>query len=273
MDLPIVSVIVPCYNQAEYIAECLDSVINQTYTNWECLVINDGSSDNSEELILPYTLSNLRIKLINQTNSGLSSARNTGLKEALGQFILPLDGDDKIEKTCIEKFVKTFAKNEHLKLVYSNVILFGSINGIWNLPTYSYAQLLKNNLIVATAMYKKDQIVNLGGYDPNMKSGYEDWDLWIRLLYKSPTDSVVKLQDNLFLYRRKKDSMIENLLSIKEKNYNTYRYITQKHLNIYSEYFESPLVLYHQLHAREFEYFHKPWKVWYEKLTGKRKSI
>lgn len=92
----LVSVIIPCYKQAQYLDEALQSVFNQTYANWECIIVNDGSPDNTAEVANWWLEKDRRFRYLIQENAGLSSARNSGIDYATGEFILPLDADDKI---------------------------------------------------------------------------------------------------------------------------------------------------------------------------------
>ena len=108
----LVSIIVPCYNQAIYLTECLNSVLNQTYSNWECLIIDDGSPDNTFEIANLFIEKDKRFKYFKKENGGLSSARNFGIKQSFGEFILPLDADDKIHQDYISEVVKIFVKDE-----------------------------------------------------------------------------------------------------------------------------------------------------------------
>ena len=99
--MPKISIIIPVYNVEEYIKECLDSVMNQTYKDYEVIVVNDGTKDNSMEIVKDYD-----VKIINQKNKGLSGARNTGVKHAQGKYLLFLDSDDTIEKDLLKKLDK-----------------------------------------------------------------------------------------------------------------------------------------------------------------------
>lgn len=105
---PLVSVIIPCYNKAAFLAEALDSVFMQSYSNWECIIINDGSLDNTQNIAKSYAIKDNRFKYLCQDNQGVSIARNNGIKASSGIFILPLDADDTIEPTYIEKAVNHF---------------------------------------------------------------------------------------------------------------------------------------------------------------------
>lgn len=101
--MPKVSVIVPCYNQSKYITECLDSVLAQTFTDYEVIVVNDGSTDNSSQIIRQYIQKYENFKLIEQPNHGVVIARNNAIIQAAGEYIYPLDADDKIAPECLEK--------------------------------------------------------------------------------------------------------------------------------------------------------------------------
>jgi len=108
MDNPLVSIIVPCYNQSKYIRETLNSIIYQTYKNWECIIVNDGSTDNSESVIFQTIKEDNRFKYIKTPNLGVVSARNTSIRNSSGIYIFPLDSDDTIHPNCIEYCINEF---------------------------------------------------------------------------------------------------------------------------------------------------------------------
>ena len=105
---PLVSIIMPAYKQAEYVAEALDSVTKQSYSNWEVIVVDDGSPDNVAEIVEKFARADKRIKFLHTGNKGVSAARNRAVAESSGCYILPLDADDTIEPSYIEKCVKRF---------------------------------------------------------------------------------------------------------------------------------------------------------------------
>ena len=109
---PLVSVIIPVYNTAKHLPTCLNSIINQTYQNLEIIVIDDGSTDNSSEIIKQYNEKDNRIKAFTQKNQGLSAARNTGLKNATGKYVTFVDSDDMIETNMIEKLLLALEKTK-----------------------------------------------------------------------------------------------------------------------------------------------------------------
>lgn len=202
-----VSIIVPCYNQAQYLSETLDSVLAQTYFNWECIIVNDGSPDNTEEVAKLYCEKDIRFKYLFKINGGLSSARNAGIKASSGEFILPLDSDDLIGSTYLEKAIDRFRKYAETKLVYCKAELFGEMTGEWKLPDYNYNSILFENMIFCSAVFKRKDFNETIGYNENMVQGFEDWDFWLSLLNKS--DVVFQIPEICFFYRKKENSMTQ----------------------------------------------------------------
>jgi glycosyltransferase involved in cell wall biosynthesis len=197
---PLISIIVPSYNKDQYIAETLDSLLAQIYPYWECIVINDGSTDNTQEIIDEYVKKDNRIKSTTIPNSGVSKARNTGIRRAKAEFILPLDADDLLERTHLEKVMGVFIAKGSVRLVYTGVSLFGRENRPYDLAPFDYPTLLWNNMMHGT-VYKKVDFERVGGYRENMVHGLEDWDLWIALMEDFTKEEVVKIEEPLFLYR------------------------------------------------------------------------
>ncbi|MCG2794065.1 MAG: glycosyltransferase [Weeksellaceae bacterium] len=116
--MSLISIIVPCYNQAQYLDECLQSVLNQTFRDWECIVVNDGSPDSTEEIVKKWMQRDERINYIIQKNQGVSAARNSGIKAAKGKYIQFLDADDLLEKNKIAYQVKILEQNPEIAIVY-----------------------------------------------------------------------------------------------------------------------------------------------------------
>ncbi len=230
MSSPLFSIIVPCYNQEKYLAETLDSVLLQTFANWECIIVNDGSTDNSEKIIDDYCSKDSRFIKLNQQNQGLAASRNNGIKTAKGTFILPLDGDDKIGNQYLELAKKEFEKNPDTKLVYCKARLFDAKNEIWDLPEYDYETLVFINHVFCSGVFKKEDYQKTSGYDTNMKFGYEDWEFWLQFLKKE--DRVVQLNSVQFYYRQRENSMM-SFMSDKEKLKQMEEYIFTKHRKIY----------------------------------------
>lgn len=199
MKSPLVSVIIPCYNQANFLAETLTSVLQQTYPYWECIIVNDGSTDNTADVIAHFVAYDKRFQTISQSNQGVAVARNNAIKQAKGTYILPLDGDDLIDTTYLHKAVTVFETQPATKLVYCKADMFGTIRQQWNLAEYNYDDLLWENMIFVTAMYRKDDFNISSGYNTNLIYGYEDWDFWLSFLDRN--DKVYQINEVLFHYR------------------------------------------------------------------------
>ena len=233
--MPLISVIVPCYNQAQYLDECLQSVLDQTYTDWECIIVNDGSPDHTEEIATKWINKDSRFKYLPKQNGGLSSARNAGIEIAQGKWILPLDADDKIGNQYLELAEKEFEKD--FTVIYCEAELFDNEIGKWHLPEFSLENLAKKNCIFCSAFYKKEDWKKVNGYDVNMIYGLEDYEFWISLLKNEKKNTVKKLPQTLFYYRVKENSMLTNLKS--ERINKMFNYISKKHTDFFLEYLGS----------------------------------
>lgn len=234
---PLISVIVPSYNQAQYLDECLQSVLDQTVENWECIIINDGSPDHTEEVAERWTKKDSRFKYFFKENGGVSSARNYGIKRAIGEWILPLDGDDFINTGYILEASKYFSEN--VKIIYGNATKFGIVNENWILPQYTAQKMAVFNIIHNCAFFKKENFDKLGGYDENMLHGLEDWEFWINLLKNG--GKVKQLPTIHLNYRVQKKSRTTDL--DKEKFEEMSRYIEAKHI----DFFHKNLGTFHEL--------------------------
>lgn len=246
----LVSIIVPCFNQADYLEETIQSVLTQSYQHWECLIVNDGSTDNSLTLANNLALEDKRIIVINQNNVGLSSSRNNGITNANGELILPLDADDRISDNYIAVCVNHFLADPSLSLVYGKGFKFGHINENWNLPRYSYNDLLFGNMIFCTAMFKKTDWEKVSGYDAEMIYGYEDWEFWINIL--STQSKVVQDTTISFFYRIKEKSMFSNMTAHQISLMRQYVY--KKHCEKYNSYFIDPISVFQNRNDIQKEY-------------------
>ena len=207
-----VSVIIPCYNQGAYIQETIDSVLAQTYTSWEIIIVNDGSTD-IETIIKLEELERDNYKVIHIENSGVSVARNVGIANANGEFILPLDADDKIAPTYIAEAIQILENNSALKLVYADCGFFGELQGISPVPSFTLKGILFENLIYNAAIFRKTDFNKTNGYDSAFRTGWEDWDFWLDFIKNEK--EVYKINKVLFYYRIKKES--RNSLIVNEK--------------------------------------------------------
>lgn len=243
MNKPLISVIVPCYNHSQFIVEALESVLNQSYINFECIIVNDGSTDNTEEVVLNWIQIDRRFKYIYQENAGVSSARNTGISQSSGLYILPLDSDDKISDNYLENCFNILELHAGIKVVYGDAYMFGKSKKKWNLDDYNFEDILYKNMIYCTALFRKEDWVKVGGYDENLKDELEDWEFWINILKNE--GEVLKINNCYFYYRVKDISRSTESVLKNQYGYKSRVYIFEKHLelyrktNFYDMYFEN----------------------------------
>lgn len=219
-----ISVIIPCYNYAQYLDEAIQSVLDQSDMPDEIIVVSDGAIDNSVEVAKKYP-----VKIIEKENGGLSSARNAGVKASKSNFCMSFDSDDILRPDCIK---------EHRKLAEDNTIVtcglmsFGSQTYTARPEKANLETLLKRNVIYSNSLFPKDLLEKVGGFDENMKIGLEDWECWIRMAEagaKFVTNDYIGL-----LWRRHPEAMSENLANPNwEKNM---KYFREKHSHLYKKY-------------------------------------
>lgn len=220
----LVSIITPAYNAAAYIAETIESVLAQTYLNWEMLIVNDCSKDNTAEIVQSYAAKDKRIKLINlKQNSGAAAARNTALQNAKGRYIAFLDSDDLWKKEKLQKQIQfmqqngyafTYTSYEHFKEVKENIQ-----NQVQIPKSLNYKQALKGNKIgCLTVMLDRKQIANI--HFTTQK--HEDYILWLNILKQGIT--AYGMQESLALYRTgNSKSVSSNKLQSALWTWNVYR--------------------------------------------------
>lgn len=235
----LISIIVPCFNQGRFLSEALESVLLQTYKTWECIIVNDGSSDDTESIATLYVARDDRFKYISKLNGGLSSARNKGITNSTGEFILPLDADDVIGNEYLQLAMEAFLRNEELKLAYCLAEKFGMENCPWHLKDYSYKRLLIDNCIFCSAIFRKKSWDDAGGYDESLKQGWEDWDFWLKIL--DDTSEVHRIPKVLFYYRVKEVSMVKAMPS--EYVEQTKWRIFLMHSEAYRKHFPPPQII------------------------------
>ena len=207
--MPQISVVIPCYNQARYIAECLDSVVAQTFKDYEVIIVNDGSTDNSLEIIKQYIDRYKNFLLLNQSNQGVVFARNNAISKAKGKYIYPLDADDKIASECLEKLYNAIINGKG-DIITSRVLKFGKETGEMVLRSPTPYHLSTGNCLVNSALFRKTDFIKAGSYDEDFVLGLEDYDLWLNmtLIHKL---KVYRVPDILFFYRIKKLSESRNM--------------------------------------------------------------
>ncbi|PZX57057.1 galactosyltransferase-like protein [Algoriphagus ratkowskyi] len=235
---PIASVIIPCYNQGTFLEEAVTSVLNSSLKKLEIIVIDDGSTDNSLEIAISIQQRHPKlIQVLSQPNAGPSVARNLGIKQASGKYILPLDADDKIGQEYLLESVNKLEQNQNVKLVYCEAEKFGFKNKQWKLKEFSQAALAKDNMIFVSSVFRKSDWKNAGGFDERMVWGWEDWEFWINLLKSG--GEVIKLPLVGFSYRIHSCSRRKSVNRKAKKS--TIALINQKHSAFLNEHLGGPL--------------------------------
>lgn len=226
---PLVSVIIPAFNVAKFIGDALNSALAQSFTDYEVIVINDGSPDTPEleRTLAPYMS---RIVYLKQENGGVSAARNTGIRAARGSLIAFLDGDDVWLPNYLEIQVKRIQADPSIDVLYPNVLMFGdsSEDGEEFMTTcpsngeVTFERLLRQECNVSNcSIVRKETIIRAGLFDESLRS-VEDFDLWLRVIKGG--GRIAYHRDVLARYRRRQGSLTadpvwlsEHILSVLAK--------------------------------------------------------
>jgi len=233
---PLISVIISCYNDVDYIQQAVDSVRGQTYLNTEIIVVDDGSDVKTRKVL--KSLETKIETLILQENKGVSAARNKGIEVSKGDYIMILDSDDYLEPTFLEKAIKYFREENEVRMVscYANLIYGKNKKDLLKPNGGDIISFLNNNCALGTSLYKKDDIAEINGYDEKMLLGLEDWDFNIRIMALGGMAQVIT--EPLYNYRIKGNSRNE-----KAKKHKTeiLKYIVTKNIDLYQLHIEQTL--------------------------------
>lgn len=240
--MPTVSVIIPCYNQGQYLAESIGSILASSFDDLEIIVVDDGSTDLETRKALEL-LDYPKTTLIRRKNGGLSTARNTGITAAQGRYILPLDADDRIGPHYINQAVAALDADTELGIVYCRGEKFGAAGGPILAASFSLSRMRFCNLIFCSALFRKADWEKVGGYKPEMRFGCEDWEFWISLLELGR--KVLRLQEVGFGYRIRNGSM--NVLMDSSKRKEMHRQIVALHPSQFPWWFSLLLPHYYRI--------------------------
>jgi glycosyltransferase involved in cell wall biosynthesis len=207
---PQISIIIPSFNQAEYLEDAIESCYNQTMSPLEIIVVDDGSTDNSLEIAKRYEFKEFPmiespVKVISQVNKGLASARNTGIMNARGDYILPLDADDMLKENAIARITKEIIQYNP-DIVAPSFKEFGKSDREVILTGFTMEDLKVANRIGYFSAVRRSVLLEVGGYNPKMKWGFEDYDLSFDLFKRGKTIAIIP--EVLVMYRVKEASMI-----------------------------------------------------------------
>ena len=215
---PLVSVLIPCHNYGQYVGEAIESVLAQTYPNVEIVLVDDGSTDNTREVVKKYP----SVRYIYQEHVGNHTparAQNTGIPLCKGEFIICMGADDKLTSKYIEECMRVMLKDKKIGMVFTGAEMFGENLRIGNrflIPKaktyhmYNSYQMSKG--VIGTGLVPKKAHESIGGYDETLTSALEDWDIVIRLMLKNW--KIKSTPKPLYLYRMH-NSNIHNMISEK----------------------------------------------------------
>lgn len=224
---PLVSIIMPCYNYGAFISVSLNKLLEQEYTNWECLIIDNGSTDNSRDEILKFAEKDPRFKYYFQAQAGPSAARNLGLKNAIGKYIQFLDADDFLQENKLFSQVEFLEKNESIDVAFSDALYFenNDVNNpykaTWSVKApvkeidgnsdFTYLKLLEGNrLVISGPMFRRNLTSINSGFLENLKYN-EDWEFWLRLARNGARFKFVEAKNAKSLIRIHSSNSSKNL--------------------------------------------------------------
>lgn len=229
---PKISIVIPCYNDGEYIDETLESVFRQTFQDFEVIIVDDGSDVPTKKKL--SNIGHEKVRILTQENEGLSAARNAGIRNSNGDYILLLDSDDIFEDSFLDKANSVLDANSSISAVSSYCNIF--INNHQVIAKYEpigggISNFMFDNNCVSFALIRKQEWQRIGGYDELMRNGFEDWEFWINIT-KSGGEIYI-IPEYLFNYRQKKKKSLAKYAKkyFREQNL---QYIYKKHQDIYA---------------------------------------
>src|SRR3990167_5193279 len=232
----LVSFVIPCYNQWNYLRDAVMSAWEQTYPHIEVIVVDDFSTEKDKSVYdkILSEFPNTRF-LFRQTNGGLSSARNTGIQNATGEWIVPLDSDDKVDKEFVSECMKVAYRGD--KYAYTDIYVWHNEGRgpteEYKSQEYSCKTLMTRHLHACTILISKKWVQGIGGYDENMRDGWEDYEFALRLAKAGQCGE--RIQKCLFYYRWRPNSMRQKAEQISQKIND---YIWNKHSDLRKKGFE-----------------------------------
>lgn len=243
----LVSIIIPCFNHGAYIQNALDSIeLNNSDDYFEIIIVDDGSTD-SETIEKLEQLQQKNYTIIHQTNKGAAAARNVGIDMAKGEFILPLDADNKINPNYYRKAIQIFKTHPEVGIVYSDRKNFGLEDNHVVVGEYNLQQLLAGNYIDNCAVFRKKVWEDNQGYDESPQvSPYEDWEFWINASKKNWKFHYIP--EVLFEYRVLPVSNVSKALDGNHR-YQILTHITSKHSSLYEKYYSEIIADLHRVIA------------------------
>lgn len=239
MSTPRVSVVVPCFDLGEFLDEAVDSVLRQTFTDLEVLVVDDGSSDPATVALLDR-YDRPRTRVLRAAHAGASAARNRGIREARGEYLSAFDADDVLEPAFLEKTVAALDADPSLTFASCWLRAFGDEAWEWKPERCDLATLLGECTVLGPALVRRRAVVDAGGYDEALgERGDEDWDLWLTLLERGHRGTI--LPEILLRYRRRHGSL--GARAVRPENHlGLVEYLVRKHAASYERHWDEVLL-------------------------------
>jgi len=209
MTVPQVSVLIPCFNHGAFLDEALDSVLAQTHSDFEIIIVDDGSTDEATRQKIA-SCARPRTGVLRTENRGLPAARNTAASLATGDVFCALDADDRLAPAWFEKGLAALAADPSIAFVSHWLETFGDEHWTWRPERCDLPSMLARNAVNGAALVRRAAFEAVGGYDERMRHGCEDWDFWLRLIEAGFTGRI--LPEVLFYYRRSAESMSRVML-------------------------------------------------------------
>jgi glycosyltransferase involved in cell wall biosynthesis len=231
--MPIVGIVIPHFNQLEYLGECVESVRNQTFTDWEAIVVDDASTNCDAEQFVRQINDPRLLFIRHASNRGQGAARNTGIKSSKAELILPLDADDRLHPEFLETTTNVLREKPQVDCVFTEFQLFGSSNDIWHFNVRSPKDMLVQQWIPgAGTLLRRHLWAAIGGYSEVRElSGNEDWEFWIKAIRHDVEAAAIP--QALYFYRRHPEST--TVTSLPYRDYRTREIIYQSHKEFFDQ--------------------------------------
>ncbi len=264
---PLISVVIPCFNDGVYLPETISKLTLQTEQSFEIIIVNDGSTDTHTLEVLNQFATQENITVLHKENGRMSSARNHGVKYAKGKFIAALDADDYFDSSFFKQAVDILNIEPTTAVVTSYIKYFGNKTGTSKPRGGNAFNFLFSNQCPACAMVRKEVWDQVGGYDESMKLGYEDWEFYIRI---TKLNLVVHLiPEYLLYYRQTNKSTLKN--DTHPNRAQLIEYIVEKHKDWYATCLTKLINDKQVIYTESRIAFATIWKLLKNRLTGKYK--
>lgn len=242
---PTVTIVLPCYNGAGFLAQSIDSVIHQTFTDWELIIVNDCSTDNSLEIMQHYANEDSRIRIINnEHNLNLPGALNRGFREAKGKYLTWTSHDNRMAPTMLEEFVSYLDNNPDKGLVTACYAAFSLKTGEQLYEVHHpdpQVHLPLFNCVCYAFMYRREVLETVGDYDTTLFL-VEDYDYWVRIRLKYPIGKIYKVlyytgvgDDTLTLSRKKE--ITEKLVEMRLRYFDSFNDVLSSHPDLQHKFY------------------------------------